>query len=140
MAKYVYEVLEEARKAKTKEQKIKILKDNETFALKDILKGSYDDKVIFNLPEGTPPYNASEPYNHPSSWLRQNQQLKYFVKGGPGDKMPAFKREAIFIGILESIHPQDAKHVVNMVNKTAPKGVTKAVVTEAFPELLTNKY
>ena len=55
MAKYVYEVLEEARKAKTKEQKIKILKDNETFALKDILKGSYDDKVKFNLPEGTPP-------------------------------------------------------------------------------------
>ena len=135
MAKYVYEVLEEARKAKTKEQKIKILKDNETFALKDILKGSYDDKVIFNLPEGTPPYKASEPYNHPSSWLRQNQQLKYFVKGGPGDKMPAFKREAIFIGILESIHPQDAKHVVNMVNKTAPKGVTKAVA-----ELLTDKY
>ena len=64
MAKYVYEVLEEARKAKTKEQKIKILKDNETFALKDILKGSYDDKVKFNLPEGTPPYNASDPHNH----------------------------------------------------------------------------
>ena len=140
MAKYVYEVLEEARKAKTKEQKIKILKDNETFALKDILKGSYDDKVKFNLPEGTPPYNASDPHNHPSSWLRQNQQLKYFVKGGPGDKMPAFKREAIFIGILESIHPQDAKHVVNMINKTAPKGVTKVVVKEAFPELLKDMY
>ena len=54
--------------------------------------------------------------------------------------MPAFKREAIFIGILESIHPQDAKHVVNMINKTAPKGVTKVVVKEAFPELLTDKY
>ena len=50
--------------------------------------------------------------------------------------MPAFKREAVFIGLLESIHPQDAKHVVDMINKTAPKGVTKAVVTMAFPELL----
>jgi len=134
--KYVYEVLEEARKAKTKEQKVKILKDNESFALKDILRGSYDTRIKFNLPDGIPPYKASDPYNHPSSWLRQNQQLKYFVKGGVGDKMPAFKREAIFIGLLESIHPQDAKHVVDMINKTAPKGVTKAVVTMAFPELL----
>jgi hypothetical protein len=134
--KYVYEVLEEARKAKTKEQKVKILKDNESFALKDILRGSYDPKVKFNLPGGIPPYKASDPYNHPSSWLRQNQQLKYFVKGGVGDRMPAFKREAVFIGLLESIHPQDAKHVVDMINKTAPKGVTKAVVTMAFPELL----
>ena len=140
MAKYVYEVLEEARKAKTKQQKVKILRDNETFALKDILKGSYDDKVVFNLPGGEPPYKASDPHNHPSDWLRQNKQLRYFVKRGPGDKLPAFKREAIFIGILESIHPQDAKHVVNMINKTPPKGVTKAVVTEAFPELLTDKY
>ena len=136
MVKYVYEVLEEARKAKTREQKVKILQENESFALKDILRGSIDEKVIWNLPQGEPPYKASEPHNHPSNWLKQNMQLKYFVKGGVGDKMPAFKREAIFIGLLESIHPQDAKHVVNMINKTPPKGVTKAVVKEAFPNLL----
>jgi hypothetical protein len=136
MAKYVYEVLEEARKAKTKQQKVKILQDNETFALKDILRGSIDEKIVWNLPEGEPPYNASDPHNHPSNWLKQNMQLKYFVKGGVGDNMPAFKREAIFIGLLESIHPQDAKHVVNMINKTPPKGVTKAVVKDAFPNLL----
>lgn len=136
MAKYVYEVLEEARKAKTKEQKIKILKDNETFALKDILKGSYDDKVKFNLPEGTPPYNASDPHNHPSSWLRQNQQLKYFVKGGPGDKMQKVKRENIFIGILEGVHPEDAKLVISMINKEKPTGLSRPIVEEAFPKLL----
>lgn len=136
MAKYVYEVLEEARKAKTRQQKVKILQDNESFALKDILRGSIDEKVIWNLPGGEPPYKASDPHNHPSNWLKQNMQLKYFVKGGVGDKMPAFKREAIFIGLLESIHPQDAKHVVNMINKTPPKGVTKAVVQEAFPNLI----
>lgn len=136
MKKYVFEVLEEARKAKTKQQKVKILKDNESFALKDILRGSIDETVVWNLPEGEPPYKASDPHNHPSNWLKQNMQLKYFVKGGVGDKIPAYKREAIFIGLLESIHPQDAKHVVNMINKTPPKGITKATVQEAFPNLL----
>jgi len=134
--KMVFEVLESVRKCRTKEQKVKILQENESFALKDILRGSLDEKVEWNLPEGEPPYNAADGHNAPSNWLRQNMQLKYFVKGGVGDKMPAFKREAIFIGLLESIHPQDAKHVVNMINKTPPKGVTKAVVKEAFPNLL----
>ena len=134
--KYVFEVLEEARKCRTKEQKVKVLQDNESFALKDILQGSLDEKVIWNLPQGEPPYKPSDPHNHPSSWFRRNMDLKYFVKGGVGDKMPSFKREALFIGLIESIHPQDAKHVVNMINKTAPKGITKAIVKDAFPNLI----
>ena len=47
---FVYEVLEKASKARKKEQKIKILKDNESWALKDILRGTYDSKVQWLLP------------------------------------------------------------------------------------------
>ena len=51
--------------------------------------------------------------------------------------MPAFKREEIFIGLIEAIHPEDAKLVIAMINKEKLNGITKNVVEEAFPGLLT---
>ena len=63
-------------------------------------------------------------------------KFKYFVKGGQGDKMPKYKREQIFIGILEGVHPEDAKVVLSMINKEKFKGITEPVVKEAFPNLL----
>ena len=136
MAKYVHEVLQEVATAKKKEDKIKILKTNASWALRDIIRGSMDKVVIWNLPEGAPPYKQSEDHNHPAELQRDYRQFAYFIKGGKGDKLPAYKRERIFIGLLEGIHPQDAKLVVNMINKKAPKGLTRPVVEEAFPGLL----
>ena len=46
------------------------------------------------------------------------------------------KRESIYIRLLESIHPLDAKVVINMVSKKAIKGISKAVVQEAYPGLI----
>ena len=40
MKKYIFEVLEDVSKAKDKSKKIKILKENETWALKDVIRGS----------------------------------------------------------------------------------------------------
>jgi hypothetical protein len=136
MAKYVFEVLELVSKG-SKENKIKVLKDNESWALKDVLKGTFDKKIEWNLPGGEVPYTASEPHNHPANLLRENTKFKYFVKGfNAGDSLPAFKREKLFLGIVEGIHPQDAIVVVNMINKTPPPGITKNIVQEAFPGLL----
>ena len=47
--------------------------------------------------------------------------------------MPAFKRESIFIGLIEAIHPEEALLVLSMINKEKPKGITKKVVEEAYP-------
>ena len=80
MTKFVYEVLEEVAKKKSKKDKISVLKDNESWALKDIIRGSMDQTITWNLPEGSPPYNPSEAHNHPSNLLRENAQFKYFVK------------------------------------------------------------
>ena len=130
-----FEVLEKAAKARSKEQKIKILKENETWALKDILIGTYSEEIEFNLPPGEPPYRASQPHNAPTNLQRKNTEFRYFTKGGPGDKMSALKREGLFIGLLESVHPEDAKLVINMINKVKIQGITKNVIMEAFPGL-----
>ena len=136
MVKYVFEILEEVGKQRNRVDKVRILKENESWALKDIIKGSMDDKIQWNLPTGQPPYTPSPAHHHPANLFRENTKFEYFVKGGQGDKMPKYKREQIFIGILEGIHPEDAKLVLSMINKEKLKGITLPVVEEAFPNLL----
>lgn len=134
--KYVYEVIEEVQKAKTKADKVDTLKKNDSWALKDVLRGTYDSTVNWLLPPGEPPYTPNDGHNAPSNLLKRNTDFKYFVKGGPGTKMPAFKREKIFIGLIESIDPKDARLVISMINKEKLTGITRPVVEEAFPGLL----
>jgi len=136
--KHIYEVLELVEKATKKEEKIQILKSNESWALKDVLRATYDDAIQFLLPGGKPPYTPSKEGSIPSTLLKQNVQFKFFVKGGPGEKMLPVKRERIFINVLEAIHPNDAELLVKMINKESlGKGITKKLVQEAFPGLIT---
>lgn len=133
----VYEVFELFEKAETRKEKIEVLKKHETWALKDVLKGALDPRIEWLLPKGEVPYTASEAHNAPSSLLRRNKDFRYCVKGGPGTRMPAVKREKIFLGIVESVHPKDAELVCAMINKKLPvKGLTVKIVEEAFPGLL----
>ena len=132
----IYEILEAAGKARSKAEKIKILKDHDSWALRDVLRASYDLKVEFLIPDGEPPYTPNRPESVPTNLLRKNVDFKYIVKGGIREDMPSFKREKIYIGLLESIHPKDAKVVINMVNRKKPgNGITEKVVKEAFPNL-----
>ncbi len=133
----VFEVFDKFEKAKTRKEKIQILQENDCAALRDVCRGYFDDIVQWNLPEGRPPFTPNIPQSVPSTLLKQNRQFKYFVKGLDGDSMPAFKREKMFISLLESVHPMDAEILISMVNKKPTvKGLTKKLVEEAFPKLI----
>lgn len=137
VTKRIHEIIELVSEAKTREEKISILKQNESIALKDVLKGTYDSNVEWNLPEGKPPYEPAEESSVPTNLLKQTKQFNQFVKGGPGDKLPAFKRERIFIRLIEQVHPKDADLLLKMVaKKQLAKGVTKKLAQEAFPGLI----
>lgn len=136
--KDVFEILEEFEKQETKQQRKEVLlKYGSIPALTDVLRGTFDDSLQFVLPEGRPPFTANRPESTPSTLRKQYKQFGYFVKGGPGDRMPAYKRENLFIRLLESIHPADAEIVLSMVAKKSPvKYLTKKLVQEAFPNLI----
>ena len=138
VTKSVFEIVEQVSKAKKREEKISILKHHsEVWALKDLLRGSFDDAVQWNLPKGSVPYTPAEERSVPTNFLKQNKKFRYFVKGGAGDQMASFKRERIFLDMIESIHPKDAELVIAMVNKNLKvKGITKKLVEEAFPGLI----
>ena len=141
MGLMVHEVLEKAAEASTRKEKVAILQQYNTLALRDILKGSFDDSIQFILPEGTPPYREDDaPYGYTMSSLQQQtKKFRYFIKGGPGENLPAIKRERMFIEILESVHKGEAQLVLLMKDKKMNgvyKGITKKLVQEVWPRLI----
>ena len=134
----VYEIINKISTAKTKQEKVKLLKEHESWALKDLLRCIYDDTIQFLLPGGTPPYT---PHNisaspAPNSFNRLHKNLTYYVKGGQAEKIKSYKREKMFIDMLESVHPDESVLLIDMMNKKPVKGITKKLVEEAYPNLI----
>lgn len=133
------EILTKASEAKSKAERIKILRENNTLALRNVLKGAFDDRIQFLLPEGQPPFREANQNTPPSNLRKQSPKFKYFVRGGPGEKLPRVKVESMFIKVLEAIPPSEAKVVILMKDKkleTAFKGINKKLAEEAFPGLI----
>lgn len=134
----VFEILDKFTEQTTRSDKIKLLKANDIPALRDVCRGAYDEGIEWNLPPGKPPYTPNKPESVPSSLRREHRSFGFYVKGfKKSEGLPAYKRENMFIQLLESIHAEDAAIVLNMVAKKPPvKGLTKKIVEEAFPNLL----
>ena len=132
----VFEIFERYAKLKTRKEKIQYLKDNNIPALRDVCRGIYDERLEFIIPKGKPPYTPNKPESVPSSLKRKHRDFGYFVKGAISAELPQYKIEKMYIQVLESIHAEDAEIVINMVQRKAPKGLTKKIVEEAFPTLL----
>jgi hypothetical protein len=136
--KHLYEILEEAGKLKSGKAKGAFLLENDCLALRDVLKGSYDDTItFFLLPKGSPPYEVNE--NPTSTLMDKTNVFKYFVDGGPGKEVPSIRRERMFIDLLESIHPKDAEIVIWMKDKDMAKkynGLTKNLCVTTWKGLI----
>lgn len=138
MADHVFEILEKAAQAPSRVEKQEVLSENNCLALRDVVKGAYDDTIDFSLlPKGEPPYTpAEEPKD---SLMDKSTTLRYFVKGGPGEKLPAARREQMFIQLLESIHPKDAQLVLWVKDKQLAqkyKGITKKLCQGVWEDLI----
>ena len=135
----IHEVLEQFQKLKTRDEKVAHLKKHASPALKDLLRCSLDPRVVFQLPAGKPPYEPAKEGSVPSTLLKKNRDLTYWVKGGQGDRggIKQYKRERIFLDALESIHPKDAEILILAKDKKPLcKGLTAKLVEKAFPGLL----
>jgi len=98
----ISEVLQKVSNAKTKAEKIKLLQENNTQALRSILIWNYDESVVSLIPEGEVPYRPNEaPAGTEHTVLeKEARKLYYFIKGGDAT-LKQFKREQMFIQMLE---------------------------------------
>ncbi len=134
------EVLSELPKKKTKADKVAWLRENENVPFRNVLRLIYDETVEFLLPDSAPPWKKNEFEDEAKTMLyREARRLKIFFKGGGYDTMKPIKREELFISLLEAIDNEDAKLLANnMLSHTKVKGLTKATLEEAYPDLFTS--
>ncbi len=139
--KTIKEVLEAVGNTKSRKEKIQILLDNESLALKTILRGNFDDNIQFILPPGTPPYEALdvEIGTSPSNLEKEiKKYFSYIVERNVNlSSLDNAKREKIFIDMLSRIHPDDAEIICLMKDKKIKyNGLTAKLVNAAWPGLL----
>jgi hypothetical protein len=131
------EIAMKVNNAKDKPRKLKVLKDNDSVALRQVLKGAFDPKIEWALPTGGEiPYKVNDaPLGTDHTLLsREAKRLYLFIKGGD-NTLSNTKRETLFIQILEGLSAEEAEFLVTVVNKKVNneyKGFTANLVREAF--------
>jgi hypothetical protein len=132
------EILQAVSSAKTKASKIKLLQENRSPALVALFVWNFDPSIESALPEGEVPYtpNDSPTVDSQSKLASQYRTLYNYVKGG-NDSLKRTRREALFIELLESLHPDEAELVCLVKDKDLSKKyrITHNVVKEAYPDV-----
>lgn len=133
----MHEVLQKVSNAKTKKEKIALLKEYNTQALRSLFIINFDDTVISMLPQGDVPYTPNDAPEGTEHTLLEKEArlLHHFFKGGSNVKQA--KRESMFIQMLEGLHKGEAEVLILAKDKKIGKRwkITKACVTEAFPSI-----
>lgn len=132
----IHEILRQAGDEKTVGKKVEILRKYDSVPLRTILRYAYDPEVEFLLPDSEPPYTPSESPEGHGMLYSEARRLRIFVKGGGYDNLDQFRREVLFVGILEAIHPNDAQVLIEMLVNRKFKGITVKTVDKAFPDLI----
>ena len=130
------EIAMKVNNAKDKPRKLKVLQDNDSIALRQVLRGAFDSKIEWALPKGDVPYTVNDaPIGTDHTILSQEAKRLYlFIKGGD-DTVKQNKRELLFVQLLEGLSAEEAEFLVAVVNKKVNnkyKGFTANLVKEAF--------
>ena len=131
------EIATKVNNAKDKPRKLKVLQDNDSVALRQVLRGAFDSKIEWAIPKGDDiPYTVNEaPVGTDHTILSQEAKKLYmFVKGGD-NSIKQSQRELIFIQMLEGLCAEEAEFLITVVNQKVNnkyKGFTANLVKEAF--------
>ena len=132
----ISEIFTKINNAKDKPKKIEVLRQYDSPGMRMILKGAFDPKIEWELPEGTPPYIENEaPAGTEHTYLEvEARRLYNFAKGG-NNTLNKIRKETLFIQMLEGLHESEAKVLIDVKNKSLNKtykGLTSDMVKEAF--------
>ena len=132
----ISEIFLKVNNAKDKPKKIEVLRQYDKPALRQILKGCFDPKIEWELPEGIPPYieNDVPAGTEHTLLINESKKLWHFVKGAD-TATNKLQKETMFIQMLEGLHKDEAKVLLDMKNGTLNKtykGLTADMVREAF--------
>ena len=134
----MHEVLQKVSNAKTKKEKIKLMQDYNTNALRMLFIINFDESIVSMLPPGNVPYTPNEaPEGTEHTILEKEARLlHHFFKGG--SNVSQVKREQMFVQMLEGLNSGEAEALIKAKDKQIGKRwkITKATVSEAFPSIV----
>ena len=130
------EILDLVHKAKNKDKKVEILRGYNSDAFRMIIKASFDPNIVWAMPVGDVPFTPNDaPAGTEHTRLSTEAKKLYrFIRGGD-NVTPQFKKEQMFIQLLEGLHVSEAKLVCDIKDKNLHqtyKGLSANVVREAF--------
>ena len=112
----ISEILEKVNAAKTVDDKLRVISDNWSPALKIVLKYIYDPNIKF-FTEKAPDYNPDlAPVGVNFSTLNNEAKKLYIFLSET--KVSSAKKNAILIEMMESINEKDAELLASIINRT----------------------
>ena len=127
----ISEVLQKVHSAKTKAEKVKLLQNNNTNALRALLIANFDESIVSLLPEGTVPYEKNDAHVGTEHTVLEQEyrKLYLFFKGG-SSSLKQSQRENLFIQMLEGLSEEEAELLILVKDKALNKKyrVTRACV------------
>ena len=124
--------------AKTKTERAQILKDDDSLALRSILRLNFDPNLKLDLPDGFPSQyrQGRNPDEFGSTTLKAAVSGFYVFVQSSTPKLRQAKREILFLQLLEALDNREAKILVDAKDKKLDAGLTRKLVEEVFPGLL----
>ena len=130
------EIATKLNNAKDKPRKLKILQENDSVALRQVLKGAFHPDIEWLLPPGDVPYSVNDaPLGTEHTLLSQEAKRLYLFTKGGDNTLTNTKRETLFIQMREGLCAEEAAFLVSVVNKRVNneyKGFTANLVKDAF--------
>lgn len=140
MYKLVSELLDDVDKAKSREEKINLLRQYDRPDFITILRINYDPNLVMDLPEGEPPYKKE--LDVPLGMSHTNlfkEVRKFYIWLDANTNLPKLKKESLFINLLEGIHWTEAEVLVLAKDRKLTKKyktIKEDLIREAFPYAL----
>lgn len=132
--KSLAQIIDEIEKQKTKAGQVKVMLDNDSNALRMVFEFTYDPMLQWLVPDSDPPYRpANDTIDQEGRLYQEIDKLVYFTNTPDGLNVKPMRREQLFIRLLETVAPDDAKLLLRMRRKELK--VMVPAIKEAYPKM-----
>jgi hypothetical protein len=139
--KNLYEVFDEFEEAKSKKERMEVIRKNLSSTLTKVLELTYHPQIEWKVKELPDNYKIPTDMLPGLTYDSLNAQLRrlyMFRVGDPtSESLSDKRREELLLQILESIEPREAEVILGIFQKDlGVKGLDYKFVKEAFPNLI----
>ena len=137
MNKLVSEMLEDVEKAKSRAEKIDLLRQYDRPDFITVIRLNFDPNLSLDLPEGEPPFKKE--LDVPMGMSHTNllkEVRRFYIWLDKNTNLPKLKKESLFINLLEGLHWTEAEALILAKDRKLTKKyktLKEDLIREAFP-------